>query len=573
MKSIVKLAGSSIIIATLVLACQKEQGNQLVTAGSTAELQISDQFNWSASIQGKLSVTLTNPENLSVDQEALYLRNSRGEVLEKTTVHQGKAQFDLLLPAQETYELYYPYTGNTMSISGTGKVNMPVSASQKGKGNNTSSGGSCTVCNSPIVNNLAENPVIRARSYKVLHSSAVPGWETTASDNAIEIWSSGFNGVPAAEGNQFFEINANRFGALYQSLCLEPGSTIKWSVYHRGRAGVDVADVKIGATVATATTQATMSDGKNAWGYYSGSYQVPIGQTNTVFVFEAVSTAGGRQSYGNFLDNFRILCDEDGDGVIDAHDDFPQDSTLASSESFPLSGKQIVAFEDLWPSTGDYDFNDLVLSQQVKWSKHADGHIVQGDFKVSIDAIGAGLANGIGLLLRNENKQMIANSMIASVSGDAKTDPDNANGLILSDHVFKSLSEYYKNNGQGPSKTPDTLRFTIQLKANAPNALYPELYLFRSNNRGLEVHLPGLSGSNAFNSALRNTKEDNGNFKTASNLPWALEIISDNDFHHPKEKVDMVQAFPQFAMWATSGGSQNATWYTAPVEQDVFRLP
>lgn len=572
MKRIVKLAGGSIIIATLVLACQKEQGNQLVTAGSTAELQISDQFSWSASMQGKLSVIFDNPENVSVDNETLYLRNDRGEVLEKTTVYKGKAQFDLLLPAQETYELYYPYTGSTMSISGPGKVNMPISASHKGKGNNASSGGTCTVCNSPIVNNLAENPVIRARSYKVLHSSAVPGWETTASDNAIEIWSSGFNGVPAAEGNQFFEINANRFGALYQSLCLEPGSTIKWSVYHRGRAGVDVAEVKIGATVSTATTQATMSDGKNAWGYYSGTYKVPTGQANTVFVFEAISAAGSA-SIGNFLDNFRILCDEDGDGVVDSNDDFPKDSTRAFAESFPTSGKQVVAFEDLWPSTGDYDFNDLILSQQVTWSKHADGHTVQGNFKVSIDAIGAGLANGIALLLRDANNQVPSASIIASLSGDVKLDPNNTNGLIVSNHVFKSLSEYYKNNGQGPTKAPDTLRFTINFKATAPAQIYPELYLFRSSNRGLEVHLPGMSPSKAFNAGLQNTKDDNGNFKTASNLPWALEIITSNEYKHPLEKVDMVQAFPQFALWATSGGSQNATWYNAPVEKEVFKLP
>lgn len=113
-------------------------------------------------------------------------------------------------------------------------------------------------------------------------------------------------------------------------------------------------------------------------------------------------------------------------------------------------GYESIAFEDLWPVTGDYDFNDLVLSQKVEIARNSSGELVDAQFKVSIDAIGAGLSNGIGLLFRNNLKEVVSGSLIQSVSGDVSLDSDNPNGLILSNDVFASISEYYQNNGSGP---------------------------------------------------------------------------------------------------------------------------
>jgi LruC domain-containing protein len=428
---------------------------------------------------------------------------------------------------------------------------------------------SCTVCETPITNNLAELPAITLGRQTIVSANTVPGWETTASDNKIEIWSNGFSGVPAQEGNQFFEINANRPAALYQELCLEPGSTIRWSVWHRGRAGVDVAKVRIGASLISATEQATMSTGNTAWKYYHGTYTVPANEATTLFIFDASTTAGSG-SVGNFLDNFRISCDADGDGVVDADDDYPADPTRAYQSFFPSAGKQIVAFEDLWPAMGDYDFNDLVMSNQVEISHNANNELVDAKFTVSIDALGAGLANGIGLMLRDESKASLASGSIASVSGDVIVDPSDAAGLILTNDVFTAISSYYQNNGTGPSKTADTLRFTVNFSATAGSELLPELYLFRTNDRSLEIHRSGFAGSASFDASRVNTGDDNGDFKTANGLPWGIEIISANGFQHPLEKIDIVEAFSEFATWAGSGGSQNATWYLAPNPEKVF---
>ena len=49
--------------------------------------------------------------------------------------------------------------------------------------------------------------------------------------------------------------------------------------------------MKIGDDLATASVVETMSDGTTAWGVYSGTYTVPVGQSTTVIAFDAVSTA------------------------------------------------------------------------------------------------------------------------------------------------------------------------------------------------------------------------------------------------------------------------------------------
>jgi LruC domain-containing protein len=561
-----------------LIACNKEDDQAIQNAAgeqnvnSMQELNVADDFNWSASFQSKLEVTFTNPHNLSVEEELIYILDNNDNTLAKTRVKNGLASFDVYFPSNGQYSLYLPFTGHQQTLSKQAKQNFDLSQKMTGKRGtqfNKTNSSSCTVCETPMTNNLAELPVLPIGRQTIISQNSVPGWQTTATDGKIEIWSTGFGGVTAQEGNQFFEINANRPGALYQELCLEPGSTISWSVWHRGRAGVDVAQVKIGGSLATATVEATMTSGTSAWNNYTGTYAIPANQTTTLFIFEAVSAAGGG-SVGNFLDNFRISCDQDGDGVADINDDYPTDPSRAYRSFFPSAGKQIVAFEDLWPATGDYDFNDLVLSNQVEISHNANNELVDAKFAVSIDAIGAGLANGIGLMLRNESKAVLANGSITSVSGNVSLDPANNSGLIVSNDVFASISSYYQNNGSGPSRTPDTLKFTVNFGANAGSELLPELYLFRTNDRALEVHRSGFSPSAAFDAVRANTIDDNGDFKTANGLPWGIEIITETSYDHALEKIDMVQAYPQFASWAASGGSQNTSWFLNPDAEKVF---
>ncbi|MCZ2827255.1 hypothetical protein O2W14_00215 [Modestobacter sp. VKM Ac-2986] len=148
-----------------------------------------------------------------------------------------------------------------------------------------------------------ELPVIPDNSFAFLPENQVPGWRTTATDGLIELWRAPFQGVPAAAGSQFAELNATQPSTLYQDLPTTPGQTLRWELAHRGRSGTDVMSVVLGAPSGLLTGQGNLSDGRTAWGVHSGTYTVPAGQTTTRFGFRAVTSAGGNPSVGNFLDN------------------------------------------------------------------------------------------------------------------------------------------------------------------------------------------------------------------------------------------------------------------------------
>jgi uncharacterized repeat protein (TIGR01451 family) len=171
----------------------------------------------------------------------------------------------------------------------------------------TASGGSQSACaaSAAIVNGSFEAPFQAPNTWSLFNENSVPGWKTTATDNLIEYWGAPFLGVPAYEGNQLAELNANLASGLYQDLCVLPGDSINWTIAHRGRAGVDVMDIKIGMPGAL-VTQRTVSTDNTGWVVYTGGYRVPAGQTVTRFQFEAVSTAAGSISVGNLIDDVKI---------------------------------------------------------------------------------------------------------------------------------------------------------------------------------------------------------------------------------------------------------------------------
>jgi hypothetical protein len=150
---------------------------------------------------------------------------------------------------------------------------------------------------------------------------AVAGFGLTATNQTPDT-----RGVNPSEGLYFAELNADTAGTLYQDIATLPGTTLRWTLDHRGRrtgTQVDTMNLKIGPAGGTLVAQtpttrpansgtgvsmedargstATQTSGGTAggWGTYRGVYTVPAGQTNTRFSFEGI----GSSSQGNLLDN------------------------------------------------------------------------------------------------------------------------------------------------------------------------------------------------------------------------------------------------------------------------------
>ena len=209
-----------------------------------------------------------------------------------------------------------------------------------------------------LTNGGFESPNAGA-TYVQVADATVPGWSTTASDGLIELWHTGFNGVPAGVGTQFAELNATQPSTLYQDVATTPGETIEWSLLHRGRGGVDVMRVIIGPPAGPLVAQgADISDGTTAWGRTTRRYTVPSGQTTTRFGFMAVSAVGGA-SIGNFLDDITfapVPRDTDLDGIPDYLDtDSDNDGIPDAVEAGPTPGTPVDSDGDGIPDYLDTD--------------------------------------------------------------------------------------------------------------------------------------------------------------------------------------------------------------------------
>ena len=266
-----------------------------------------------------------------------------------------------------------------------------------------------TTCADPvqITNGSFEAPAIPDNSYKIMNESQVPGWLTTASDHQIEIWAQPFQGVPAAAGRQFAELNANQVASDYQDLATTPGQRLTWSLDHRGRQGVDTMEVLIGSP-SNPISQAEFSDGNTAWGFHQGSYTVPAGQTTTRFEFKSISSAGGNPSIGNFLDNVAFgtpsclvatkSVSPDGTANIGDERTYTIDvenqggsPTASATVTDVLPPNTTLVPGSLSPSNGTYDANTRTVSLQPVGAAGTPGVIAAGEhaqvsFAVTIDA-------------------------------------------------------------------------------------------------------------------------------------------------------------------------------------------
>ncbi len=277
-----------------------------------------------------------------------------------------------------------------------------------------------------------------------------------------------------------------------------------------------------------------------------------------------------------------VIQDADSDGVADADDAYPNDATRAYNNYYPAAGKGTLMFEDLWPTTGDYDFNDYVASYRYNLVTNAANRVVEMKLALTTRAIGASLKNGFGFQLNNIEPIYVSSitgtqtnnaSWVSTASNGTEEGQDYAN-IIVFDDAFKILPS---PGGSGvnvdpanPYATPVVQNITITFSTLSDLILFKDdiifnPYLIVNQDRGREVHLPNFVPTKKANVSLFGTGQDATNpsankyYKTKTNLPWALQIEA--EIPYPKTKIDILQAYPNFASWAESSGASFTDWY------------
>ena len=270
--------------------------------------------------------------------------------------------------------------------------------------------------------------------------------------------------------------------------------------------------------------------------------------------------------------------DTDGDGVKDSLDEFPNDPLRAFSQYYPDANTWgTLAFEDQWPSHGDYDMNDALIRYRSRLILNASRQVVDVVLDYRLDARGAADDSGFGINLPGISKSLVASATL-STNGAAPVPVSVEAGqseatFIVSPSLFTDMpgSGACFGNTQAECKTLPSVPYELKLTFTTPQTLSQfsspfNPFIFAVKQRGRETHLAGHKPTSLADKSLFLTADDHTVTSTAStyytdknNRPWALDIPG--TWGWPLEKVNMLSAYPDFAAWAQSGGKTHTDWY------------
>lgn len=261
--------------------------------------------------------------------------------------------------------------------------------------------------------------------------------------------------------------------------------------------------------------------------------------------------------------------DTDDDGVIDSCDDYPNDPTKAFNNYSCnyANGGSTLAFEDNWPSEGDYDMNDVVLTYKHMAVTNAKNIIVRLEGEYDLIASGGMNSNGVGVMFNlpkgNAQNFKSSNNILPEEGQDSLV-------VVLFENT-RALQQTW-NTMIGQSTSPSvktTFSFDVvngpNLKTIGIGGYNPFIWNGSSEfGRGHEIHLRGKNPTKLANTALFNTRDDASAagkyYSTPKNNPWALELPIAN-FKYPAEYFNIKEVYFKYSDWAGSGGIRSLDWY------------
>ncbi|MDD3034897.1 MAG: LruC domain-containing protein [Bacteroidales bacterium] len=263
--------------------------------------------------------------------------------------------------------------------------------------------------------------------------------------------------------------------------------------------------------------------------------------------------------------------DADNDGIPVGTDIDDNDANVAFVSYFPAEGTWgTYAFEDLWPSKGDYDVNDIVMDFRIATYTNASNLVTKLKIDYNVRASGSTLVLGAAFQLDQVNSSNVASVTGQSLgsSGYFSTAANGAeNGVSLaviplfnSQRGLMSYSGFLNTEPGGTHyNTPDkSVIVTFNTGLDQSKLSMDALNFFiAASSRGNEIHLPGYTTTSNFSSTGGSSSGDI--YKYADGMMWGLMIPE--SFSHPIEKSPINTAYLHFAEWAISGGSSYTDWY------------
>lgn len=271
-------------------------------------------------------------------------------------------------------------------------------------------------------------------------------------------------------------------------------------------------------------------------------------------------------------EGFSLIGDKDGDSIPDDEDEFPEDAERAFTANYlgETTWKTLM-FEDLWPNKGDYDFNDLVIKYKFTFHLNAQSEYVGLESQFQVAACGAEYPNGFGFQLNIPNASVTnvtgyVHSGSSIVLNSNKTEQGSSDEavIIVYDNINASLGKMFNVLKAGTTKTVDPITVYVSLNKMAPTTSFTiNPFIYVNQVRGREVHLMNTPPTSKVDPTLLGTGDDRSTsgmyYRSSDGLPWALNVPQ--DVSHMLEKIDFCVGYPDFKLWAESGGALYDTWF------------
>lgn len=276
-----------------------------------------------------------------------------------------------------------------------------------------------------------------------------------------------------------------------------------------------------------------------------------------------------------------VAIDSDQDGVTDTFDDYPSDPNLAFNSYYPSENVfGTLMYEDLWPSVGDYDMNDMVIGYNYEFEVTPGGKVKNIDATFRLEAMGANLKNGFGIQLDVDPSAIsqvtgsqLSENIITLASNGVEASQSKA-VIIVFDNGYQIMPrtgvEFINTDPTEPYFDP--VEMTIRIELTTPidrGVLGSEPYnpfIFTDLTRGKEIHLADHAPTDLANLALFGTESDDSNpgigryYRTVNNGMWALDVPL--DFEYPQEKLEITKGYTRLSSWTTTSGSSYLDWYS-----------
>ncbi len=280
------------------------------------------------------------------------------------------------------------------------------------------------------------------------------------------------------------------------------------------------------------------------------------------------------------------------DGEVEDHNVFVTNLGYSQIQDTPY----YLAFEDNWPEKGDYDMNDVVIFQESSLLVNGSGEVKQIEFHGELKAYGAAFFNGYAIRLdnvlpSNVDVNLIRFEINGVIQEASALEVGTENVVILiTDNILKHIQLssnclYYRTEesctNANEMKFSVTVPFITPIAANQfPVAPYnPFIFAKNGTYRGetiikpgreLEIHLKNKLPTSKANISFFNQADDvtdlseGKTYQNASGLPWGLAISpgSGQEWKHPLETVEILEAYPKFQIFVETNGASETTWFS-----------